>query len=530
MAITLQTQPPVVALSGNSIWFGLKTNNHLETTGSSIQAEITFGSIGLVNDRFTLSWGNESQQFICQEQPDESGNQIPTTPVNLNDWVRAVGQALSLNYFVDRDFIVSSNTSVLTLIAREKGSGFSISLEKTWTGAAPFITQSGGVDIVPRIFFKIGMQLLIKSGDVYSKISEDTLPVNEDGECLFDLQALFSDQLSSEFSYPESSYNLLISRPSHSRAYKVRYYEQFGSNLVPQKLYETDLFYILKGGVSHLQQAIYHSQGSSFWDKLNYNQFFLTWQPQVKLIDPEQTEKLYFFVRNIVLMASLKVRATVYYLDGTSQTVLVDIVNNPEDKTVYEIICTLNTLQFDGFDQGLIEKYDIWVDNHADERISEVRTFILDYGPYEYKRYLFFENSLGGWDTVRATGIQEDGIELSRTEVSRVLGSQFTPAQHHQVTAQVLETKTYKLNSGWKTKEEISWLRDLLLSKKVYQIVGGLLVPIVLTTTKVLQRVDQQDLYSLSIEFSRAYRNAFYTKQYPGSVFSDDFNDDFAYE
>ncbi|MBT7092711.1 MAG: hypothetical protein HN936_05665, partial [Bacteroidetes bacterium] len=85
-------------------------------------------------------------------------------------------------------------------------------------------------------------------------------------------------------------------------------------------------------------------------------------------------------------------------------------------------------------------------------------------------------------------------------------------------------------NTGWKTREDIAWIRDFFLSKQVYLINKGKLVPVEITTTEALQQKDRSEMYSIQFDYQRAYSSAYYTKELVAADFNDDFIDDFANE
>jgi hypothetical protein len=88
----------------------------------------------------------------------------------------------------------------------------------------------------------------------------------------------------------------------------------------------------------------------------------------------------------------------------------------------------------------------------------------------------------------------------------------------------------YKANTGWRTREEISWLRDFFLSRQVFLINVNKLVPVVVTTTQARHRVDKEELYYLEFEYRRSYVSEFYSREIVTAEFTDDFNDDFPNE
>jgi len=530
MAITILKTPPLVALTGNQIEFSMQSDNYLESAGSKAVNLITFTDAGQNGSIMILSWSNKAIPIECSDDPDDSGNQIPSKLLiaDLTDWVEAVKTKLQLNYYTDQDFILTSNLGELTLTARENGADYIITWTKTWLNPQPTLGTTGGSDRTLHPFFKIGLLLDILEDAEFINIAEDQKPVDTDGKAIFDISKLFSDYLNSQFEFPEASDTLAIARANNCRKYRIRYFEKYGESITARLLTESDPLFTLYAGISHLQKAIYNRQETSFWKKLEYNLYFLTWQPTTKYIDRYQTEKLYFLLQTEISWLSLKAKTT--YQDGSSATTNIITIADPVQYQVYEFILTLEKLQLAGYDDETIVKYEVWLQDGSSNILTEIRTFVQDYNPYENIRYFLFLNSLGGWDTLRVTGLQEDGIELTRKEVFKILGSDFTNHDHQIAHSSVKERKTYTANTGWKPKQDLSWIRDFLLSKQIYQIIAGKLVPVIVTSTSVIQNKDQVDLFSISFEFHRAFQNEFYSRQITGAEFTDDFNDDFANE
>lgn len=535
MSITIEKNPALVALVGNRIEFKLKTDNNITTPGSIYVLELTFHEVADVGDSLLFEWGGDiSINFDFVAVPDDSGTQLPTTPAFVDDWVFDLAVAMNLNYFINRDFIVTSALDVLTFTARDKGTLYIIDYSFEWAGTfPPSASSSGGANEVYRPFFKLGLQVLIESAGDYIKIAEDLLAVDADAEALFDIHKTFTDYIESEFKFPEASDQLFILRENLNREYKIRYYEIFGSGIVPQILTESASFWAMNSGISHIQEAIYNRQDSSYWDKLTYDNWFLTWQPLSKKIDRYTTEKLYFLVQDGTAITKLNQRVKIYYRNGTTTSsphVLKGEIVSPKNKGVYEMVCTLNVLQLPGYDDETIEKYDVWIEDQNDDRISEIRTYELDYEYPENVREFIFRNSLGGFDTLRCTGDFIDNLEYDRTDISKVLGEDFTEKNHQISAHSVSESKVYQANTGWKEAEDVSWIRDFLLSKEVFQIITRKLMPVVITSTKATQSIDRDDFYSISFEYRRAFKNEYFSKQILHADFNDDFNDDFANE
>jgi len=528
--ITIESSPPLVSLTGNPVRFRLATDNHLVEAGAKPAFRLEFWTIGVEGDYFELSWGTTVVRFVCKPVPDQSGCQLPDESVlfNMADWIEVIARLLARNYEIERDFTVIFNSDSLTLTALDYGSNYLISLgDLHWTGYPPEGTTTGSKRKY-RPFYKLGVQLLLKIDSVWTKLGEDVLPVNSEGKAIFDLHRLFADQVYSEFKFPEYYDQRAIHRPHHCMEYRIRYFEQFGEENKPGILTESASFYILSAGISRLQEAIYNRQGSSFWAKLGYNQYFLTWQPKSKVIDQYSTEKLYFLVQGQYEEITLRVER--FFFGGTSTTPEPKVsIDHPIPRTVYEFSISPLTLDLEGL-SGALDYYEVWVADEQLNRISEIRTYRMDYQPHEEVRQFLFRNSLGGFDTLRVTGDMEEGVELERSTIGKILGTDFTEMNHQLAQHSVAETKVYKANTGWLTKEQTAWMRDFFLSRQVYQLVVGKLVPVVVTTTEAMQRKDREDLCSIDFAYRRAFVSEFYSREIVTARFTDAFNDDIANE
>lgn len=528
MSITVESNPPKVALAGNPILFKLSSNNRVETAGQLAILVLTFSATADVDDTFTLAWGSISITFTCKAAPDDSGKQFQddTVEANLTDWVALLVTYLQANYYLNKYFEITPAAAVLTITSKEKLANKTLTFSKVGTPCTETSNQSG-IDLEYRPDFKLGVQTLISEDSDYRQVSEDLQPLDENDEVYFDVHKPLKPELSEDFKFPEASDTIIIARDLICREYKIKYFERYGSTPENKKVASSGTFYVLNGGISFLQEAIYNRLESNFWAKLSYNQYFLTWQPLIKTIDKWQVEKLYFLVQGS--HSSLKLKIKIYYNDETStSTVTKTTISSPVQYQVYEICLTNNILQLSGWDQENIEKIEVWFDDQADQRVSEIRTFIYDYNYYENARYFMFLNSLGGRDTIRTTGQGINNLEYDRAEINKVLNFDFTEKDRQISQLKPTERKTYKVNTGWKTEDDIEWLRDLLLSTDVHQIIAGKLVPINITSKKVFQKKDNDKLFFLELEYKRAFSDNYYTKELVAATYNDDYNDDFA--
>ncbi len=529
--LTVLKSPPLVALTGNPVRFCLQSDNFLEQLGENVVFSLVFTQYGsgFEDDWIEFRWNGNVVRFICKPVPDDSGNQVFDNSGNTSteDWFEKLARSISLNYYIANDFTVTTENLTLLLTAKEFGDQYAIQWECGWTAWERLpVGQISGRNQTYRLFYKIGMQVLLASGDTWVKIGEDLHPVNEIGVTTFDIHKLFDDQVYPLFQFPEPTSPLMLARPKACREYRVRYFEQYGGELTSRAMTESNSFFVLSAAISGLQEAVYNHGNTSFWAKLQYNNYFLTWQPLEKLVTRDQTEKLFFLLQEPV--SRLILRISYRFKDGTgSSSYPIFSIDDPTVKTVYELTCTPSVMQVPGWETDLLDFYQVWMEDEHMERLSEIRTFRFDYGFHENKRVFFFQNSLGGYDTIRFIGDQEDSLEYDRVLYNSVLGSDFTEMNHHLSQLSATETRKFKANTGWITPEASAWIRDFFLSKNVYRITGGKLVPVIITTSQVAHRKDKEELFSIDFEYTQSFSNENYSREIVAADLNDDFNGDF---
>ncbi len=525
--LTLEQFPPIVSLSGNPVRFSFCSDTFQESPGERAVYTMTFSMPGIHGDSFTLSWGSHALKFTYSDQPDESGSEVSSAVVepHLHLWIEMIAGEVAANYLIDRDFEVSYFEGSLILTSRKPGPEYNLS--HTFTGSISIqATSTEGVLDEQKLFYRIGVQCLLVVENGFDLLAEEFLPVDGSGKATIDIHDFFSDVLSSSFTLPEASNQRSIYHPEMCHSYVVRYFEQSGVPTVFGKISVTEPFYVLFGGLSSIQEGRYLRQGTDFWSKLCYNQYFLTWQPKTKWVDPWQVEKLYYLVREEYPVIVMRVET--YYQDGLSTNPVPKvIIENPVNMGVYEFILTLDVLQPDAWDSEYIDYYEAWIEDGQLNRISEVRRFRVAHETPPFLRHFLFRNSLGGWDTLRTTGKFQPSYEYDRSMALRIPELDSTDRSYRLTQTSVTEQQTFTANTGWLSMEEMDWVRDFCLSGEVYEIINRQLYPVVLTSKSARQAKDGENLWCLDFEYSRSITSGFHTREVVVAPFNNDFNDDY---
>jgi len=550
MAISLITYPPYLALAKNPVVFKLLTNNAIETAGVKANLSLIFNDdpyLLVDGDSFDLVWGSNIITITVKTTPDSSGNQIKAIVQGqtLTQWVLQTHNYLNSNYYISRDFTIASVLNSMIFAARETGDEYTLTLDNeppTKINSQDAVT---GVTEVYREFFSMLCQTFVKDGTEMLKKFEDALSVDSSYNAFVDIAEILKAELYSEFEWPEASATSWKKREHLLLPYFIRYCEQFGNPLTPQKIATTQYFWAFNGGIPFWKQVDYYSAGTSFWDRMLYEMNFLTWQPRTKKIDIYQPETLYWVAWKNTLnntTCRLKITAHTYDETGLITTTIYSGDQAVSYMDVFELqvgYARLNELyDIDAYfhDQGVDgvtgQYYEVEVVIKSGGLvISEKFTYEVDLTEYPNTRYFRFLNSVGGYDTVRTTGIGEFELAPERAFITSPYPKEFDAAFKQKKNIFISGTQKMKVNTGWKNKEEIDWLQDFMLSEEVYEIIDGKLYPIVITSTSGPKYVDEQSpAYFMEFEYERSTHDTTYAtgiQEQEGGDFNEDFNDDY---
>lgn len=195
---------------------------------------------------------------------------------------------------------------------------------------------------------------------------------------------------------------------------------------------------------------------------------FLTWQPDHKLVRPDQPEWLYFLTNFSPAPARLLVRVRCLYADNTRETYTALSLDNASYMTVFAVPVGLAALGLLARPQAVL-RYEVWLSNESEEMISEVRSFRVWTEHFEQVRYLLFQNSLGGYDTVAFVGNPVESVKVSRQLVDRFVGHDYLPTISEEIINEVTGERQITLTTGDRmSAAHRTYFEDLLLAQEYY--------------------------------------------------------------
>lgn len=256
----------------------------------------------------------------------------------------------------------------------------------------------------------------------------------------------------------------------------------------------------IKGGLSQEHDNI------DIFTKMESRKMFLSWISEARVVTSQP-----YFLQYLHLKADefLTAKARVFYTDGTDQiTTLIDF----GEVATYNLLCVASGFTQLGLDALQPEKtpasYWLWIENSGSViRAGYFKFKIADsYAPYP--QVITYGNSLGGMDYIHLRGNVNRSLEPTATELIRTTSNGEIVIAHNTLIEQ-----KQKVSTGFISKTQLQALTDLFTSKEVYEYnpVLGALQPVVMSTKTKYEYNETDNLYALTLEYSRAAKNRNFT-------------------
>ena len=261
--------------------------------------------------------------------------------------------------------------------------------------------------------------------------------------------------------------------------------------------------WVFKGGLSNDDFAGW--DGRFFDHYLRDTRQFLTWQPAVKMVSAAAMaeEYLYFLLNFTPVPIQIRLRGDVYWADGTVEEKTFMLLDRPG---LYSVLSCPVSLAVLGLTDQPVQSYRLWLTDERHQRLSEVRTYLVDYRNRP-ERFLLFSNSLGGFDTLRLLGQGEEMTAVTRTTVetdsfgaSAIDFSAMRVVNIEGENSLTVSTGYFERNAGdWSR-----YLNELLYAQDIYLITEKGHIALVLTTTQLIAHEDNADIIAHTLTFKKA--------------------------
>lgn len=314
--------------------------------------------------------------------------------------------------------------------------------------------------------------------DVYNAVTNpgtlvtaQTLYPNPDGKVYFYCEDFLNSHL--EWQLPsiflDGNPGDVIAVTSQLKKYYIRYRQITRSNPSPPWATDADnILMVLKGGVAKEK----FDRNNFFINYLPDKKPFLTWQPSDHFIGIDETKCL-TYLHHDDSTPELLLKARVVYTDGTED--IVEKAFPPlAESLLFHLPSSVKHITETIVNDKIIWYYDISVVSTTGTEYTNVFRLYVDYRKFYNMFSFFYNNSLGGMDTVRILGEYDIEIVREYTDIQKATGGDFSgpelPTENGAININKYEV--YKGDAGFQNSPAMhDSLQDLLLSDNCFRIV-----------------------------------------------------------
>jgi hypothetical protein len=294
----------------------------------------------------------------------------------------------------------------------------------------------------------------------FERVAELEHPADDSYSTSFDVSAFLDAYLKPHF--PNHGETSLRRADTAFKRFYLKHTEKFGTPAVPGDFTVQENRYVVHGGLNFDEQA----QGTFFSQHLPTQKPFFSWLPAVKKVREDQPEYLYYMPMNLT-ETTFHVNVKVYYEDNTFTLLKPFLQTGLHRFELYAIPAGHHLLSL-GTGGKQVTAYEIWVTDQDNSITSETRRFELDRGGYMAARYFLYANSMGGVNTLLATGRAALNLAIKQDTVEHTLPADYNPALGEVETSAVSAEPVLKLSTGYvHDQEEFFALQDFALSTEV---------------------------------------------------------------
>lgn len=274
---------------------------------------------------------------------------------------------------------------------------------------------------------------------------------------------------------------------------------------------ETETNFILAGGVGFRTLGYWQENDLNFHDVYVAKMKFLTHMPTNQVVHPYQPVKVWG-IPHSSQQAFLSVKG--YYEDSTSYERIVEFGLYMDMIFEFSVSPYLaDPVNLAPVKGGVkMSYYDVTITTVSDG-IEATMRFYVDHTYHEDCNYLFFLNSLGGIDCVWLSGSVEKSYNTQSVQASKPWNAAATLKTRTTVISSRSGKRSWKINSGWKSRLEIEALSDAMLSKEAWLLEdaptfnSGTLIPVNVVNSQTVFYNTESDMYSLELDLEEAHEN-----------------------
>ena len=517
MSLIILTQPFILAHSDNPIPFEVKAGTQWQgyspTSSWGYWIQFTAATVAAGKKIIFRLYGQDITVLVLPAGatiPDSGLFVEENTSLPIDTWINTkLIPVIQQNYHINK--CAFSNTPGYLFINADYDSFLEVSTDIT--GATATLIGVGTPDVFPENYNIICDIFVTLSGESEKKVASlAAIPMKKSPwKATFQLEKVLSSFVKAQLpTFHQTAISECTSPMCHVR---LEFAEGYGNPVTYQNIDFDTEFLLLKGGVPWQE---YPDAGITY--PIFASDFWRTWQPKEKKTAKLQPEYLYFYPVYSIFYApatiTAQLKGRIIYTDGTFQNV---VYSTHTFNRYYEYIIPTgyNQLNIGSYNPSkVVDTWTVFLYSttmfSSPIVISPVQTYRLASDCAKDRELFFlFENSLGGFDSLRTTTNPEIGIRINIEEFPKQTSWRYKTEEGERKVNNLSAAKRIKVSTGWVSIEYIKYLQEFLTSPQIYHCEydntgskpNGKYLPIVINSQTFALYKNEAQLYALEFEF-----------------------------
>lgn len=507
--ISLQRTPGPVNLLCDEVKLAFVADGRWQSAGAKAQCSFyNASSYNMPTSHWIdIQWKGITERFTFNGLGSDGNSCEPLTTANRHIWCQNYfAEALRSNYNIARDFDVNSpGGQQLTLTGRTKeATGLTITQRLGYNSGVSFSVSNQGADPIYRSGYAIIVQTYVRTANgVTTLVNEDRLTPDSTGYA----EADFGELLRSYVTPTVSTYtggNIVTKRTGMVCSFWFRYGEVYDGDY--QRLYSTPEYKGIWGGLSTVAKSYIDNDMSDWYALVQYDKLFLNNMPPWVPTTPQAPQRLYWMCMESGL-SSVNIYSKSWNIGGINDQ-LVATISSPEQYMVYELDTSYQRMVNNGWAAPNDLRYEITVRKTNGTILAGPQGYWIDRRQSRHERYFMFRNSLGGFDTLIARGLQSTTLKIDRY-ITEYDASGQRKAWLNEANQEFTQ------NTGGIRPEYKQYLAELMLSTQVLLLVPGhRILQVIIVDSEMNQATDDEQRTTLSFGFTPVSKDKFYSKYF----------------
>jgi hypothetical protein len=531
MSIAFITEPTEISLAKNEMLLRARSNKVLKSEGTAAVATISIPNNPASAEWFSFSFDGILIKFTFSASGDIDDFVLP---LNSGSWstayITTLRTEVQKNYYIKQYLKVTQSGANIIFTQRQRGSRFNFTAETNISGASWTITN--GTDPV---YFdtEILLDIYVRKNRVFKKLPTQSANIDTSGFFQFDIAEHLLSQTAPQvpaihIAKDENS-PMVQSMTSHNLEYYYVMAEHYDG--LARRHYTSPEKRAIRAGVDDIAfldgfrdpaRNFLFPQKKWLTNRPTNREITINQPEYLSIILPEQTTEDFLIIGIII-------KAKLYFKNGTEITKTIATLPVSNFTTVLVNTSPINNLNINTHNSGSpLTHYTVWAENTAEEKIGEDVNYAIIPGDY-LDLFLIYENSWGGYDTLRTFGEREAFMEVEKQGLERPRALGYN--QNVKTIFSKLEgyQEKVKVSTGAISKSEFELLIDLLKSEDVYIFHEVAFLPVEITPEKYDWGTTAENTRNLVFELSRSKKEINYLNpaEFDNSAFTPEFTDPF---